>query len=544
MLSKIARSLAEFVHHQRGNVAILFGLSLIPIAIGVGVAVDYGRAILVRERMADALDAAALAIGSWTDLTQSQLNAKAQQFFNANYPSTMLGNLNPVQVNVDGDNITVSVTGTVPTTFMQLADISTMDISASSTVTRKQQSIEVVLVLDTTGSMSQRLGGSQTKINALKSAATQMVETLFEGNATSDTLKIGVVPFAAAVNVGADKLSSGWIDTAAYTTSNASTHKVLFEDLDAVTSNNGVSPLKIYTGNSFTDTNHFAFGSTHPWAGCVRERGGPSDNPTYALTDAPPSTTTPASLWAPYFAPDEPDTNNGYSNDYLSDGSYSSTTCVTSSSNSDNKRQCFTGKYKGAKGVSVGSGPDYNCPPAADKITALTSTKSTVETAISALQANGNTVLPAGLLWGWRVISPGVPFTEGADYSDTKWVKAIVLLTDGENDVSEGSNGYDKSTYNAFGYAKNGHLGSTSGSNADATLDTYTTTVCNNIKNANPSNPIQIYTIGLGVTSASQSLLQGCATKPDMFYNAPNSDQLAGIFSDIAQGLSDLRIAQ
>ena len=80
-------------------------------------------------------------------------------------------------------------------------------------------------------------------------------------------------------------------------------------------------------------------------------------------------------------------------------------------------------------------------------------------------------MIPAGLLWGWRVLSPTSPFTEGATYTDEKWVKAIVLLTDGENDVGQGGNGINKSVYNAFGYAKNGHLGKTNGSNANATLD-------------------------------------------------------------------------
>jgi hypothetical protein len=195
--------------------------------------------------------------------------------------------------------------------------------------------------------------------------------------------------------------------------------------------------------------------------------------------------------------------------------------------------------------VSVSStsrGPDFNCPPAA--ITELTNNQSTINSAIDALQAKGNTVIPAGLLWGWRVISPTPPFSEGAAYDDEKWQKAIVLLTDGENDVGGGSNGFDKSSYNAFGYAKNGHLGSTSGSNAESTLDSKTLTVCNAIKQVSPSNPIQLYTIGLGVTSASQSVLQSCATEPDMYYNSPTGDQLVSIFQAIAQGLSELRIAQ
>ena len=69
---------------------MLFGLALIPIVLGVGVAVDYGRALMVRERMQSALDAATLAVGSWPGLSDAQMQAKAQEYFNANYLSLLI----------------------------------------------------------------------------------------------------------------------------------------------------------------------------------------------------------------------------------------------------------------------------------------------------------------------------------------------------------------------------------------------------------------------------------------------------------------------
>ena len=165
--------------------------------------------------------------------------------------------------------------------------------------------------------------------------------------------------------------------------------------------------------------------------------------------------------------------------------------------------------------------------------------------AINALVADGNTVIPAGLLWGWRVLSPTVPFTQGAPYDDEKWIKALVLLTDGENMVSGGSNGFNEAVYNAFGYAKNGHLGNKNGSEAEANLNDKMKQVCQAI-----SKPAAPTTRSLSTRSASksatttQNLLKNCATKPDMYYNSPTSEQLATVFADIAQGLSELRIAQ
>jgi len=453
-------------------------------------------------------DAAALAIGSWPGLSQAELQTKAQQFFNANYPPSAIGTVGTLNVNFVGDDINVSVSGEVPTTFMKLANFDSLSVGVNAKITKKQRNIELALVLDTTGSMAS--GG---KMSAMQSAAKKMVQTLFEGKSTSDTLKIAVVPYSAAVNIGTDKINSGWLDKATYpNNSNIAKEDFAFS--------NGQSVLKLYDQIK-----------NRKWAGCVRERAEP-----YDLTDDPPGSSA-ASKWVPYFAPDEPDPSTGtyYCNHYAAD----------QTTGSADKRQKYTPKYNNltvaseqSPCTSIPKGPDFNCPPRA--ITPLTNNQGQVISAIEELQPKGFTVIPAGLLWGWRAISPTEPFTEGKPYDDEKWVKAIVLLTDGENEVRGGSNGHNKSIYNAFGYAKNGHLGSVSGSDAEDTLNDMTLEVCDKIK----GKSIRLYTIGFRVSSASQALLKNCASKPDMYYNSPSNDQLAAIFQDIAQGLSELRIAQ
>ena len=395
---------------------------------------------------------------------------------------------------------------------MELANVPTIGVGVEATVTRRQRNIELALVLDTTGSM-----GQSGKMSAMQNAANKMVETLFNGQATSNTLNISVVPFAAAVNVGSTNKDADWIDKNGKS-------GIATEDYDSTS----VKSFDLYK-------NLAGYKSYWSWDGCVRER----DGDDYELTDAAPSTGTAQSLFAPYLAPDEADGDHDegddYSNSYIEDGD-----CGTNSSSKRKAIKCqkYTGKYSNPKKDESVSGPNWNCPP--QSVTALTNNKSTVKTAIGALQANGNTVIPAGLLWGWRVLSPTAPFTEGKAYDEEERIKAIVLLTDGENSVSGGGNGKNNSVYNAFGYARNGHLGKTNGSNAEETLDSKTLAVCSNIK----AKGILIYTIGFQVNSSTQALLKSCATKDDMFFNSPTNDQLASIFQDIAQGLGDLRIAQ
>ncbi|WP_431557951.1 pilus assembly protein TadG-related protein [Methyloceanibacter sp.] len=492
--------------NEKGNVAVLFGLAIIPIVLGVGVAIDYGRALTVRSHMGDAADAAALAIGSWPGLSEAELKVKAQQFFTANYPPSELGSAGAINVSLSGDDIFVSVSGSVPTTFMKLANINSVDVGATTKVTKRERNIELALVLDTTGSMDS--GG---KMSAMQNAAKKMVQDLFKGKSTSDSLKISVVPFAAAVNVGSDKKNESWIDKNAKS-------DVAWEDFKS-----GVKVFDLYDDLK-----------NRKWEGCVRER----DGSAYELTDATPSSGD--SLFAPYLAPDEPDDDHDdgdyYGNNYIDDGD-----CGTSQSwkRKPNACQRFTGKYDNATVNSSSKGPDLNCPPRA--ITPLTNNQGQVISAIEELQPKGNTVIPAGLLWGWRVLSPNEPFTGGKPYDDEKWVKAIVLLTDGENYVGGGNGNHNGSSYSAFGYASEDHLGNKSGSNATSTLNSKLATVCSNVK----AKGIQIYTIGFQLNSSTtQNLLKNCATKPDMYYNSPSNEQLATVFSDIAQGLGELRIAQ
>lgn len=502
----------RFSRDVRGNVAIMFGVAIVPLILIVGVAFDYGRAMTVRGTMSDAADAAALAVGSWVGLTESELEDKANKFFDANYASTLSADIkSDFKVSFVGDDIVVRATASVPTTFMRLANVNDVKVSIENTITKRQRNIELALVLDTTGSM-----GSSGKLNAMKDAAKKMVNDMFGDRSTSDTLDVALVPFAAAVNVGSDKKNEDWLDTNAKS-------QVAREDFG-----NGVKPFDFFDKLRRKR-------SSWDWEGCVRERAGSA----YELTDATPNTTYSDSLFAPYFAPDEPDDDNddgdSYPNNYIADQD-----CGERKKKNRTPEKCqrYTGKYDDIDIESSSKGPNNNCPPR--PILALSDSKSEVTDAINALQANGFTNIPAGLLWGWRVLSPSAPFTEAEAYDEEERVKAIVLLTDGSNDPGRVYN-HNGSNYNAFGYPAEGHLGSTNGSTAESALDDKTETVCNNIK----AKGILIYTIGFRVSSNStHALLRNCASKPDMYYNSPSNSQLAAIFSDIAQGLSELRIAQ
>ena len=82
----------------------------------------------------------------------------------------------------------------------------------------------------------------------------------------------------------------------------------------------------------------------------------------------------------------------------------------------------------------------------------LTSNEGTIQTNIAAMRhwSGGGTNQAEGLAWGWRVLSPTAPFTEGAPYGpDVR--KVIVLMSDGEN-TNVGSDPVLASDYSAYNH--------------------------------------------------------------------------------------------
>ena len=501
MFRRLVHRLHAFGSDRRGNVLLLFGLTIIPTMLAIGAAVDYSRALNVKQRLGAALDAAALAVGGATGLTEQQLKDKAQAYFEANYPEAELGTPGELSVSVNDFKVTMSATANVGTTLMHLAGMSDMAVGANVEVTKKTRKIEVVMVLDNTGSMKN--GG---KIGALKTAATQLVDTLFDGEMVSSDLMMGLVPFAAAVNIGSEHLNSGWIDTQAESS-------IAAEDFSP-----GTNVLTLYNEIS-----------NRSWNGCVRARRAPFDT-----QDTAPAVASPDTLWVPYFAPDEPDVYGNYANRYASDGDYEG------AHYDYDARQRYTGKYEDLSVNHINRGPNYNCRMPA--VTPMINKKSDLISAIDDMVATGSTVIPAGLAWGWRLISPTEPFTEGGSSSDEGIVKAIVLLTDGKNSVAGGlKNNHNNSRYSAYGYARSGHLGMTNGNNATSTLNAKTTTLCNNIKAQN----IRLYTITFKLNDGgTKNLMRNCASKSSMYYDAASNTNLQTVFEDIAKGLSELRISK
>ncbi len=185
--------------------------------------------------------------------------------------------------------------------------------------------------------------------------------------------------------------------------------------------------------------------------------------------------------------------------------------------------------------------PNGTCP---DPIVPLTSTRSEVSDAVNDLEPRGFTNSATGAMWGWRVLSPEAPFTQGVQYNDNEWQKAVVIMTDGENVIGFRDT-HLGSTNTAYGYASEERMGQGVDTNEKMRnqIDDKMLRICQRMKDEG----ILVYTIVFGLDSDNaERLYRACATEPNApyFQDAANGVDLEESFSNIAADLVNLHISQ
>ena len=201
----------DFARDERGAVAILFGFMLLALVMSVGVAVDYARATHSKSRITAAADAAALAAGrALMDGTMSddEIAQFGARYFNANLTHgdefSRVSNVRVIPNRAD-NSIEVQVDADVPMTFMRVAGFEDVDTSTGTVTTFQASDLELGLALDITGSMC---NGSRSpctagrKLDALKTAAKDLFDTLLLEAERPNKVRIGLAPYSASVQLG------------------------------------------------------------------------------------------------------------------------------------------------------------------------------------------------------------------------------------------------------------------------------------------------------------------------------------------------------
>ena len=240
------------------NVAITFGLLLIPVMLGVGAAIDYSRAGAVRAAMQNTADATALmAAKNWAGDKSGQLQQSASAWFTANFNNTSVNNL---QVAATGDpassTVNITATGSIGTSLLGIVGINQIDLSVSSTATAGVTKLQVALVLDNTGSMAEN-----GKISALRAATHQMLQRFQKAAQNPGDIQVAIVPFTTGVNVGPSNASANWIKWSYDAVTMSPTGWAgCVADRDQNYDAQNSAPI---AGNTAT-----LFPATNPWLGC------------------------------------------------------------------------------------------------------------------------------------------------------------------------------------------------------------------------------------------------------------------------------------
>jgi Flp pilus assembly protein TadG len=423
-----------FGARQDGNVAVLFGIAILPIMACVGAAVDYTHASSIKAAMQAALDSTALMLSrDAPNKNEAQLEATAKDYFNALFTRGD-GKLVTVDALYDvsgGSSLTMKATVLMDTAFMRLFGQPQITLNSSAVVRWGNTKLRVALALDNTGSMAQA-----NKLPALKSATKDLLKMLQTASSKPGDVLVSIVPFAKDVNVGSSNYQANWLRWDEWDSQNG--QQVTSEVCD----NKGRGRNNCKTVTTWVPSNH------NTWNGCVADR-----DKDYDVTNDPTdpnkiSTLYPAEQYA-------------------------------------------------------------NCPIA---LMPLSSNWTDMNSLVDSMKADGNTNQTIGLAWAWETLTQQGPLNAPA-ITDKETQQVIILLTDGLNTQSRQDNDAKE-------------------------IDKRTDKACKNIKAAG----IQIYTVL--VMEGNASLLQSCASKPDMFFALTSAGQIATAFNTIGTNLSKLRVAK
>ena len=480
--SKLRLALRNYRESTSGSVIVLFAAGLTTMLVATGAAVEYANGLRVQSKLQSAADSGVIAgITDPSSSGNSKSNCSSQGQDSSKgkcsgtddegtktlVKNTLISSfkaqtqLTPtVNTTIDADGtVTTVATANVPTYFGAILKRTSFPVTVTSQAKRGSGKLEVALVLDTTGSMS------GTKMDTLKIAAANLVTTLFNIPDATNRVKVSLVPFAQYVNIGTTYRGASWLSDSEDQTSSGVDVGVDYPN--ATYSNPYTVNQTCYNDGAAYDCSYTAYATVNLGVGVPYSR---------------PWTYT--ARW------------------YGCVGSRNYPLDVHDAVDSVNKVPAFRDTWCSAE------------------LTRLTNSPTALTTAINGLSASGETYIPDGLLWGWRALSPSLPFKDGAA-AGPNVQKHMIVMTDGNNTLAP-----------FYPY----HWG------GDTTVtNTLTSETCTNIKAAN----ITVYTVAFSVTDATiKNILRNCASQPSNYFDATTAGDLTAAFARIGALITAVRLSK
>ncbi len=360
----------RFGADQRGNIAMMFGLALVPLLGVMGVAIDYSRASNARQALNSAIDSAALmAARDAQKLTDAQLIARVNAWITDNLPADVKGEYTGATVTIDrtARTIKIDANASVPTTISNILGKTTLPVGSSSQSTWGTNKIELALVLDNTGSMAQN-----NKMTNLKTASKSLLTIMKNAAITTDQIRVSIVPFNTQVRIDRALKDEPWIRygmTRSVTMTCDKNGKNCKAPSGAAQSDPTISGCSTNSKGVMTCTETLTKDNWVKSEGCIADR-----DQNYDVTDA---------------------------------GSYAAS------------NQQYPATWCGQTSLVETIGLMSDWTALSNKIDAMTPV--------------GNTNVTIGAVWGWATLSPAAPFTEAKPSTEPQLKKYMILLTDGDN---------------------------------------------------------------------------------------------------------------
>lgn len=206
-MTEADRGFLTLLRNRDGNVLPLAAIGMLVSAALVGGGIDMSRAYRVKNRLQAACDASALAgrRAVESDGFDSAAETQATSYFDTNFNKSSMGTGDPVRSFSSPDNgntVVGAASADLDLAVMQIFGFQKFTLAVDCQASMGVGNSDVIMVLDTTGSMSSGLGKG-TRMSALQTAMKNFYTTVKNASAgTSARIRYGFVPFSSTVNVG------------------------------------------------------------------------------------------------------------------------------------------------------------------------------------------------------------------------------------------------------------------------------------------------------------------------------------------------------
>lgn len=565
-----------------GSVLPIIGAAIIPLICLIGSGIDLSRAYAAQSRLQVACDAASLAgrRAMNNGEVDDTVRAEVTKFFNFNFPQGSFGTepFDPVVSEGSNSTVVVTATTTIPTSIMKIFGFSTLPLDAQCNAKQDFVNTDIVLVLDTTGSMADPISGDEsgaTKIESLRSAVLALYDELAPVQTQLETaglrMRYGIVPYSSNVNVGklVRAVNSTYVasDTWDYQSrvwkdgETASEETSTRNDLNENQCNNQArsrNPSTGYPATTVTVSYNRSRGrctittTSYSWGPRWHYEKVTQDISSFINSTTSSKVATPTR--------DSGSSDESYWKGCIEERQTVST--ITSSSGYSIPTNAFdldinklpTGdkatKWKpfwpevaysrgnsssSSSGTSVsGRGEAYvACPTEAKRL--QTWTRDDLSSYLDSLQAIGGTYHDIGMIWGARLLSRNGVFSSNnpVNYKSMPVSRFIIFLTDGQMAPNA-------DTYTAYGIEQNDQrvTGAYSVPNQKDRHTQRFKMICNAAKSQN----VSIWVIAFD--ASLDSSLTECASSGSQAQLSSNQAQLIEKFVEIGKNIGSLRLTQ